>query len=170
MKLLVLFISFLVSFTSCNPDKIENDNSNKFIRDSSKIDVLYRAKSIDSNINVNVKNVNNIEFITIGTLDVSKYDLGFFDSKQADLECAKLGDGWRLPNETELNIIFEKSDELETFNTIYYIGKDYQSNNNESEIVEIFLRKSIINGEVINLQSDQELFSIYGVRAVRKHR
>jgi hypothetical protein len=41
---------------------------------------------------------------------------------------------------------------------------------NENGDVKMFFRISIINGEVLILQSDQELFSIYGVRAVRDHK
>jgi hypothetical protein len=48
------------------------------------------------------------KFYTIENLDIMKHDLGFFNVKQAEIECQKLGDGWRLPNEAELNLIYEK--------------------------------------------------------------
>jgi hypothetical protein len=113
----------------------------------------------------------SIEFITIDQLDIATKDLGFFNSKQADIACQKLGDGWRLPNEDELNVIYEQNDKLGTFKTNYYLGLGYEPDAyNENGDVKMFLRISIINGEVVILQSDQELFSNYGVRAVRDHK
>ena len=113
----------------------------------------------------------SIEFITIDQLDIATKDLGFFDSKQADIACQKLGDGWRLPNEAELNVIYEQNDKLGTFKTNYYLGLGYEPDAyNENGDVKMFFRISIINGELVILQSDQELFSIYGVRTVRDHK
>lgn len=98
-----------------------------------------------------------------------KTDFGFFDSKEAEIACKKLGHGWRLPTETELNVIYEQNDKLGTFTTNYYLGME-NGTDAYNEDVTMHLRMSIINGEIVLLQSDQELFSQYGVRAVRDHK
>jgi hypothetical protein len=135
------------------------------------IDTIKEAQVIDTTSKGISKANKSIEFITIGNLDIATKDLGFFDSKQADIECQKLGDGWRLPNEAELNVIYEQNDRLGTFKTNYYLGLGYEPDAyNENGDVKMFLRISMINGEVVILQSDQELFSQYGVRAVRDHK
>ncbi len=170
MELLLLISIFIFSLTSCDFGKSDNFILTKLFKDSGKVEVSNKFKSNNSIVHNDNKNTTDIEYITVGSLDISKYDLGIFDTKQADLECGKLGGGWRLPNETELNIIFEKSEDLEPFESNYYLGKDYQPSDNENEIIEIFMRKSITNGEFIILQSNEELFSIYGVRAVRPHK
>ena len=135
------------------------------------IDTIKKAQ-VNDTIRKGISKANkSIEFITIDQLDIATKDLGFFDSKQADIACQKLGDGWRLPNEDELNVIYEQNDKLGTFKTNYYLGLGYEPDAyNENGDVKMFFRISIINGEVLILQSDQELFSIYGVRAVRDHK
>ena len=129
------------------------------------------VQGIDTASRADSKVDKAIAFITIGQLDISSNDLGFFDSKQAEIECEKLGDGWRLPNEAELTMIYEHNEQLGTFKTNYYLGLGYEPDAyNENGDVKMFLRLSIINGEVLMLQGDQELFSVYGVRAVREHK
>jgi hypothetical protein len=133
------------------------------------IDSIREPQVIDT-INKSIsKTVKSIEFVTIDNLDITTYDLGFFDSKQAEIACKKLGDGWRLPTEAELNLIYEKNEELGEFKTNYYLGME-NGTDAYNEDVTMRLRMSIINGEIVLLQSDQELFSQYGVRAVRDHK
>jgi hypothetical protein len=116
-----------------------------------------------------IKGDEPINYITVGKLDIMKTDLGFFDTKQAEIACKKLGDGWRLPTEAELNLIYEKNEELGEFKTNYYLGME-NGTDAYNEDVTMHLRMSIISGEVVLLQTDQELFSQYGVRAVRDHK
>ena len=149
-----------------------HDESSTLLAKSNIIIDTNKDHQVNDTIRKGISKANkSIEFITIDQLDIATKDLGFFDSKQAELACQKLGDDWRLPNEAELNVIYEQNDKLGTFKTNYYLGLGYEPDAyNENGDVKMFFRISIINGEVIILQSDQELFSIYGVRAVRDHK
>jgi hypothetical protein len=161
MKNTVLFSACLALFTSCNlvNDKVDASTKLDEINSKSKIDTLH--KNTESNSFKN--NDTLIDYVTIGDLDVMMHDVGFYNSKQAEVVCEKLGDGWRLPNETELNLIYEQSNTLGTFETNYYVGLGFD------EEEKVFLRLSIINGEIVLLQSDQEMYAVYGLRAVRDH-
>ena len=169
----LLFCTLFILF-SCSSN-IKNDlhdeKSVLLAKSNIIIDTIKKAQVIDT-ISKGISKANkSIEFITIDNIDIATKDLGFFDSKQADIACQKLGDGWRLPNEAELNVIYEQNDKLGTFKTNYYLGLGYEPDAyNENGDVKMFFRISIINGEVVILQSDQELFSIYGVRTVRDHK
>jgi hypothetical protein len=164
-------ILFLFSCSSSVKNTLIDETSTLLPETAIIIDTIKKAQ-VNDTISKGISKANkSIEFITIDNLDVTTKDLGFFDSKQADIECQKLGDGWRLPTEAELNVIYEQNDKLGTFKTNYYLGLGYEPDAyNENEDVKMFLRISIINGEVVILQSDQELFSQYGVRAVRDHK
>ncbi len=169
MKNLILFIIFIL--TSCSSSIVKDETISVLAESEKKNDTLHSKYILNEVIIDSLKKPRKFKFITIGNLDIMKSDLGFFDSKQADIECQKLGDGWRLPTEAELNVIYEQNDKLGTFKTNYYLGLGYEPDAyNENGDVKMFLRISIINGEVVMLQSDQELFSIYGVRAVRDHK
>jgi hypothetical protein len=161
MKNTVLFSACLALFTSCNlvNDKVDTSTKLNEINSKSKIDTLH--KNTESNTFKN--NDTLIDYVTIGDLDVMMHDVGFYNSKQAEEACEKLGDGWRLPNEAELNLIYEQSNTLGTFETNYYVGLGFD------EEEKVFLRLSIINGEIVLLQSDQEMYAVYGLRAVRDH-
>ena len=165
----ILFILF--SCSSNVKNKLLEETSTLLPERAIIIDTIKEAQVIDTTSKGISKANKSIEFITMDNLDITKKDLGVFEAKQADIECQKLGDGWRLPNEAELNVIYEQNDKLGTFKTNYYLGLGYEPDAyNENGDVKMFLRISIINGEVVILQSDQELFSIYGVRAVRDHK
>jgi hypothetical protein len=171
-NLLLFCILFILFSCSSNvKNKLLEETSTLLPERAIIIDTIKEAQVIDTTSKGISKANKSIEFITIGNLDIATKDLGFFDSKQADIECQKLGDGWRLPNEAELNVIYEQNDRLGTFKTNYYLGLGYEPDAyNENGDVKMFLRISMINGEVVILQSDQELFSQYGVRAVRDHK
>lgn len=161
MKNTVLFTAYLALFTSCSfvNDKVDVSKKLDEADYKSKIDTLNQ----DTASNTNKKNTTVVDFVTIGNLDVMMHDIGFFNSKQAEIACEKLGDGWRLPNEAELNLIYEQSNDLGTFETNYYLGLGFD------EEEKVFLRLSIINGEIVLLQSDQEVYAVYGLRALRDH-
>ena len=174
MKSNILFFCIILILFSCSSN-VENkplDETPILLPENAiVIDTIKETQVIDTISKIISKTNKSIEFITIDNIDIAMKDLGFFDSKQADIECQKLGDGWRLPTETELNVIYEQNDKLGTFKTNYYLGLGYEPDAyNENGDVKMFLRISIINGEVVILQSDQELFSQYGVRAVRDHK
>jgi hypothetical protein len=174
MKSIYLFFCIILILFSCRSN-IKNDlhDEKSTLLAKSKIIIdTNKDHQVNDTIRKGISKANkSIEFITIDQLDIATKDLGFFNSKQADIACQKLGDGWRLPNEDELNVIYEQNDKLGTFKTNYYLGLGYEPDAyNENGDVKMFLRISIINGEVVILQSDQELFSNYGVRAVRDHK
>lgn len=174
MKSNILYFCITLILFSCSSNvenKPQDETPILLPENAIVIDTIKKAQ-VNDTISKGISKANkSIEFITIDNLDIATKDLGFFDSKQADIECQKLGDGWRLPTEAELNVIYEQNDKLGTFKTNYYLGLGYEPDAyNENEDVKMFLRISIINGEVVILQSDQELFSIYGVRAVRDHK
>jgi len=174
MKSIYLFFCIILILFSCRSN-IKNDlhDEKSTLLAKSKIIIdTNKDHQVNDTIRKGILKANkSIEFITIDQLDIATKDLGFFNSKQADIACQKLGDGWRLPNEDELNVIYEQNDKLGTFKTNYYLGLGYEPDAyNENGDVKMFLRISIINGEVVILQSDQELFSNYGVRAVRDHK
>jgi hypothetical protein len=163
--LIFIFCFVFLSCSSITETSIE-------VRHSKDLDTVQKIQKHVVSENKELSNPNSkvkIDFITIGKLDIMKTDLGFFDSKQAEIACNKLGDGWRLPNEVELNVIFEQNEKLGTFKTNYYLGTE-TGMDAYNEDVTLHLRMSIINGEIVLLQSDQELFSQYGVRAVRDHK
>jgi len=58
---------------------------------------------------------------------------------------------------------------LEEFKSNYYVGMD-SGLDAEDENVTVYLRISVINGEIVMLQTDEEVYSVYGVRAVRDHK
>ena len=165
MKKSILFSAYLALFTSCSFVNDKADVSKKIneVDNKSIVDTLKQTKIKDTARNTYQKNNTVVDFITIGNLDVMMHDIGFYNSKQAEIECEKLGDGWRLPNEAELTLIYEQSNTLGEFSTNYYVGLGFD------EEEKVYLRLSIINGEIVLLQSDQEVYSIYGLRAVRDH-
>lgn len=110
-----------------------------------------------------------ISFCKIDHLDIMNEDLGIMNVVQAEEEALKIGDGWRLPNEMELNLIYE-SDSIKNLATNYYVGVEESVEIAEDGSKEkIYLRKSVVNGELITLQTKDEIYSIYGARLVRDH-
>ena len=167
--LIALVVFILLSCSSGGKTELPRDTAADSLEMA--MDTSVGAQGVDTASGADSKIDNAIAFMTIGPLDISSNDLGFFDSKQAEIECEKLGDGWRLPNEAELMMIYEHNEQLGTFKTNYYLGLGYEPDAyNENGDVKMFLRLSIITGEVLMLQGDQELFSVYGVRAVREHK
>ncbi len=168
--LIVSTLSFLFSCHTTTKNDALDEKSTLVSESASATDTLSGDRDMDSISKDVSPAAKAIAFISIGNLDVMTKDLGFFDSKQADIACRKLGDGWRLPNEEELTMIYEQNDKLGSFKTNYYLGMGNEPDAyNENGEVNLFLRLSIISGEVVLLQSDQELYANYGVRAVRSN-
>ena len=170
--IITIFIATLILFScSSNENQTTLEQSSSHLPERAvEIDMTKKEQVVDTINKGTSKTIKPIDFITIDNIDISTKDLGFFDSKQAEIACNNLENGWRLPNEAELNVIYEQNDKLGTFKTNYYLGLGYEPDAyNENGDVKMFLRISIINGEVVILQSDQELFSQYGVRVVRDH-
>ena len=59
--------------------------------------------------------------IKIGKLEFAQNDfpdqMNFNDAKEA---CTKLGDGWRLPDKDELNLLFKKKGKIDCFENFSY--------------------------------------------------
>jgi hypothetical protein len=162
MKLiLVIFLPLFILF-SCNNQEQNHNVKNNISKDTIVVQENKTPTVVDDT-------PKEEKFYTIENLDIMKHDLGFFNVKQAEIECQKLGDGWRLPNEAELNLIYEKNEELGKFKTNYYVGMD-AGLDAEDENVTVYLRISIMNGEIVTLQTNEEVYSVYGVRAVRNHK
>ena len=60
---------------------------------------------------VNVSN-SSIDFVRVGKIDIMTKDLGEFNYSQAKNAIQALGEGWRLPNESELLIMFNNQDKI----------------------------------------------------------
>ncbi len=56
----------------------------------------------------------------IGDLEIKTKDLEKMDWYRAEKSCENLGDGWRLPTEKELVILFENKEEIGGFANYYY--------------------------------------------------
>lgn len=65
--------------------------------------------------------------IKIENLEVAQYDfLNMMKWWEAKAECAKLGNGWRLPTKDELNILYENKDKIGGFAGSYWSStEDY---------------------------------------------
>lgn len=61
------------------------------------------------------------EKIKIGNVDFAQYDFpSAMDWKSAQKACNDLGKGWRLPNEEELNILYENKSKMGTYKYDFY--------------------------------------------------
>ena len=165
MKLIFVILFPLFILFSCNNQEQNHNVQNHIPKDTN----MVQENNTSPAPVVDIKPKEE-QFYTIENLDIMKYDLGFFNVKQAEIECKKLGDGWRLPNEAELNLIYEKNEELGEFKSNYYVGMDSAGTDEYEENVTVYLRISVINGEIVMLQTDEEVYSVYGIRAVRDHK
>jgi hypothetical protein len=101
--------------------------------------------------------------ITIGNLEIMKYDLGLMNWQEAKEKTSKLGSGWRLPTIEELVILFENSEKIDGFKTTYYWGIN-EDTESDSENISAW-RFNMANGE--QLLDQFEWHTRYGVRVVR---
>ena len=74
--------------------------------------VLMFASCGSSIVNVDGREVSTIK---IGDLEVMTEDLGDMNWEDAMKTCADLGDGWRLPTNDELNLLYENKGEIGGF-------------------------------------------------------
>jgi hypothetical protein len=166
MKYLVLI---LLVFFSCNSNTETNKSPTVLPYEVETVARFMDTVAKYKTESLATKDNKPINYLTIDSLDIMTTDLGFFNVKQAEIECEKLVDGWRLPNEAELNLIYEKNEELGEFKSNHYVGMD-SGLDAEDENVTVYLRISIMNGEIVTLQTNEEVYSVYGVRAVRNHK
>jgi len=170
VKQLILIVSIGFTFFSCNTTTSENKTAPVLsIKDKTGA-VFKKTIASEKGSPVFSKGNQSFDFITIDNLELMTKDFGFFNVIKAEEESKKIEGGWRLPNEAELNLIYERSNELGTFKTIYYVGEDSEKDPNSENFEEkTYYRISILNGDVVLLQSNEEINSVYGVRLVRDH-
>lgn len=80
---------------------------------------------LDSTIIIDAPSIEEIETtIFIDNLEIMKKDLGKMDWYQAVKKCNEIGDGWRLPNKSELNFLFNNKEIIGEFENYYYWSID----------------------------------------------
>lgn len=153
---------FILCFLFLACQQAKNNNS--------KVPSLVdKEKTISATNNISAGKVElnlSNDFYTIDQIDILKKDAGLHNIASAEDACKELQNGWRLPNSEELTLLFEHSNELGDFTTRYYLGLDFDSNENNQKVV---YRLDIMNGDIELLQSNEEVNSVYGFRPVRNH-
>ena len=105
--------------------------------------------------------------ITIGNLEIMTTDLGRMDWQKAMDACEALGNGWRLPNKEELNMLYQNKDNIGGFANHPLSG--YWSSTHHGVIVSTGdddgrrWYQMLNNGDQFTLDVDSENY----VRAVR---
>jgi hypothetical protein len=74
-------------------------------------------KQITQNSNISLKNEkteikSSLNYVEIDELYIQNADLGIMNYYQVKSSIASIGDGWRLPNESELIIMFDNRDKI----------------------------------------------------------
>ena len=106
-----------------------------------------------STVNVDGREVSTIK---IGNLEVMTDDLGDMNWDDAMKACADLGDGWRLPNPHELNLLYENKEKIGGFATNFYWSSTEFDNSSAGT-------QFFGNGGQVNYDE----YGTYYVRAVR---
>ena len=101
--------------------------------------------------------------VKIGNLEVMTIDLGIMSWVDAKKACADLGDGWRLPTNDELNILFENREKIDDLKNGGSENQGYWSS------TEFSRGKALWQyfGEDHKTQNYEHRFSHLSVRAVR---
>ena len=68
--------------------------------------------------------------VKIGNLEVMTEDLGEMKWGEAKKACKNLGDGWRLPSKSELNLLYKNKEKIGGFANSYYWSSTENDNNN----------------------------------------
>ena len=97
--------------------------------------------------------------IKIGDIEVAQHDFpNEMTWDEAKKECESLGSGWRLPNEDELNTLYQNKDKIGGFASVVYWSSTEHDNASTNAWFQYFL-----NGlQFTNLKDDT-----YYVRAIR---
>ena len=66
----------------------------------------------NSNSTIKNENKSSLNYVEIGDLFIQNADLGIMNYYQVKNSLASIGDGWRLPNESELIIMFQNRDKI----------------------------------------------------------
>ncbi len=161
----IAFIFFSLMLMACS----RNEKTNE-VQLAMAIDTMADKAGIESHRSKDENNKGEITFSTIGQLDIMDKDLGIMNVVQAEEEALKMGERWRLPNEAELNVIYEQVAQIKNLSCNYYVGMEEGAEVAEDgSKLKVYLRKSVVSGELISLQTNEEIYSIYGARLVRDH-
>jgi hypothetical protein len=118
-----------------NEFSFDNDVANVML--NGKVYQIDKFNNFISNSkNSNTKNglsskqysTNQNNYIGIGNIDVLTKDLGVLNYYQAKQAIEDLGDGWRLPNENELHLLYDNQSSIGGLTrTRTYVGKEQVS-------------------------------------------
>jgi len=100
--------------------------------------------------------------IKIGDLEIAQYDfpeeMKLLDAKEA---CRALGNGWRLPTKTELNILYKSTKEIGSFANIYYWSSS------EYDLNDTWIQNFNYGNQHYSSKYYYNMNNTYSVRAVR---
>ena len=85
-----------------------NQTVNKIEANSSSRSELIEGRAAENNSNSN----ESIGYVRLGDIDVQTSDLGEMNYYQAKSAIENLGQGWRLPTESELTLMFQNQDKI----------------------------------------------------------
>lgn len=73
----------------------------------------YKSSLVEGKVSITMANTTKeIGYVRLGEIDVLTSDLGEFTHDDAKIAIKNLGDGWRLPNEKELKLMFNSQDKI----------------------------------------------------------
>ena len=163
-----------VATVSLNGRVLKIDKYGKEIinsKSNSSVSSIIEGKSV----NVNSKLPNEISYVRLGEIDVLTSDLGEMTYVDAKNAIKNLGEGWRLPNEKELKLMFNSQDKIGALSKREYkivqdywiYGGNYLGEEANGQLV--LLRTLIDPGYTITFnKSDVDKRSLKYIRAVRE--
>ena len=85
-----------------------------------------KEKEYKENREKSVSKSKSSKTFILGNLEVMRKDLGIMSWYDAKKACADLGDGWRLPTQTELKLLFKNRNKIGGFEYGGYYSSDYK--------------------------------------------
>ena len=105
--------------------------------------------------------------IKIGSLEVALKDLGRMDWESAKYECNKLGEGWRLPNRSELNILYVNRSKIGGFKTTGpFPGTDYWTSETNKDLSSLAYVIVFANGYQGGSDSKSDFANVRAVKGI----
>lgn len=111
--------------------------------------------------------IQSIPVIKIGSLEVALKDLGRMDWESAKYECNKLGEGWRLPNRSELNILYVNRSKIGGFKTTGpFPGTDYWTSETNNDLSSLAYVIVFANGYQGGSDSKSDFANVRAVKGI----
>ena len=88
--------------------------------------------------------------IKIGNLEIAEHDFPLYHYGDAEIKCKELGNGWRLPNKEELNILYINKQSIGGFLLNDNRSDSYWSSSDDPEfgkVIQDFFSGKIYNGD-----------------------